>query len=224
MRHAAALLVLRSVLLLSTSWTSKGSSASPPKFTTSGPVLSVTLRDPRSSTANSGGNNAGTSGTARRASSSSNNKSDASLHITSLSNVDPCCTWSIQSNGPPFPRRFPSIQSISAALSYQYSVLKALPSTISGKLNLGGFFNDRLKIQIQPSLQVKSGIKDLNIHVSTENEDHMAWVQASSSIGGLVSPSCSDMFKEICTAICTLIIMHLLLTFLMPYFWDGFYG
>ncbi len=47
-----------------------------------------------------------------------------------------------------------------------------------------------MKIQIQPSLTVKSGVKDINVHVATENENHMTWVQAStagSNKGGLVS-------------------------------------
>jgi hypothetical protein len=220
MRQAPVLLLLLllSALLLLSSW-AEGSRASPPKYTTTGPVLSVTLRDPRSSIANSGGSNGGSSSTSTRASTSaSSNKSDASLHVTSLSNVDPSCTWSIQSNGPPFPRRFPSIQSISAALDYQYSVLKALPSSISGKLKLGGFFNDRVKMQIQPSLQVKSGIKDLNIHVATENEDHMAWVRASSSsrksssnIGGLVSSSHNNSLHVLTNILLQYIIWKLIM-------------
>ena len=160
-----------------------------PKFTTTGPVLSLTLRDPFATSDSMSGAISG-SGTASSSSldvSASVTRGDT-LRVTSLSNLDPYATWSVNSNGPPFPVRIPSLQSISASIAYQYNQLKSLPSTLSANINLGGqaFFKDRVKLQILPNVQVKSGIADMAIQVATENENHVGWIKTS-NIGGKAS-------------------------------------
>ena len=159
-----------------------------PKFTSTGPVLSLTLRDPFASPSTSSSSSSSSSSSTGSASglNVSPGYSDSTLLVTSLSNLDPCCNWSIHSNGPPFPVKVPFIQSISASLVYQYNQLKAFPNSITGKINLGGFLQDRLKIQLFPSVKVKSGQVDLAISASTENDDHMGCVQMSNK-GGVVS-------------------------------------
>jgi len=154
-----------------------------PKFTSTGPVLSLTLRDPFASP--SGTSSSSSSTGSASGLNVSPGYSDTTLLVTSLSNLNPCCNWSMHSNGPPFPAKVPFIQSISASLVYQYNQLKAFPNSISGKINLGGFLQDRLKIQLFPSVKVKSGQVDLAISASTENDDHMGCVQMSNK-GGVI--------------------------------------
>ena len=80
------------------------------RFIVSGPVLTVTLKDPDASTEPS--------------------------KWLDLGSLHPNAYWSVQSKGAPLPAWFPSLKGIRGSLNYRYEDSPMLPSDVSADVRL----------------------------------------------------------------------------------------
>jgi hypothetical protein len=103
------------------------------KFSVTGPVLTVTLREPLE----------------RKDSNEGNNNNNKWLDLGSLC---PNLQWSVSSDDPPLPNWFPSFKSCHATLGYRYDDIKTAPSFLEGNAR---FANDFGELTLQPTFQVK---------------------------------------------------------------------
>jgi hypothetical protein len=144
MKHALILL----------SW---GAVANAAKFSVSGPVVTITLKDPEASKP------AASSVTeAFSELSTSTTKSSKWLDIGSL---HPNLYWTLQSSDPPLPNWLPIWKSLRANVGYKYNELKRLPSFVEADLKFG---SERLNVelQVQPSYEIKAKRTNLVLQVS----------------------------------------------------------
>jgi len=110
-------------------------------------------------------------------------KSASSLRVTSLRNLDPQLSWSIQSQDTTLVPKL-RLQSISASLTYKYNRLKSFPSSITALFKFGSNPKDKLRVKgsIRPSIvDTKTGASTLGIHLSSEDENHMGWLLFTNS-------------------------------------------
>ena len=123
------------------------------RFIVSGPVLTVTLKDPDASTEPS--------------------------KWLDLGSLHPNAYWSVQSKGAPLPAWFPSLKGIRGSLNYRYEDSPMLPSDVSADVR---FAKERLgELQIQPSYNLKS--KKATCEVQIIREERMNILTRLSSSG-----------------------------------------
>jgi hypothetical protein len=99
------------------------------KFSVTGPILTVTLREPLE----------------RRDPYESNKWLD-------LGSLSPNLQWSVSSNDPPLPNWLPFFKSCRATVGYRYDDIKTAPSFLEGD---ACFANDFGELQLQPTYEVK---------------------------------------------------------------------
>mmetsp|Transcript_19435 Transcript_19435/g.27472 ORF Transcript_19435/g.27472 Transcript_19435/m.27472 type:complete len:316 (-) Transcript_19435:152-1099(-) len=98
------------------------------KFSVTGPVLTVTLKDPMGETENPG---------------------KWGIDISSLR---PNLLWSAQSTAPPLPNWFPALKTWRATMGYRYDDLRKAPSFLEADL---AFSNDLGELHLQPTYEVR---------------------------------------------------------------------
>jgi hypothetical protein len=109
-------------------------------------------------------------------SSSSSKKSQQQRHMIDLSSIRPNIQWNVFSKGGPLlPYWFPSLQSITASLGYQYNDLKYLPAWVEStiKFALPGYSQYGNELQIQPSYVVKTSQKNVCIQFNHRRQSYL---------------------------------------------------
>lgn len=116
-------------------------------FETSGPVLSITLKDPFQSP------EASLLSSGRAARTGFGADEDTSTWA-SLSWLNPTLLWSVGSTRPPLPEMMPSLKSCKGAIGYRYDDIRNLPSFLDGD----ALFETKagLTLEVNPSYEVKS--------------------------------------------------------------------
>ena len=123
------------------------------RFAVTGPVLTVTLKDPESQTQTMGG--VGIAGDEVEEKEGSRNNNNNNNKWLDIARFRPHLIWSIQSQGSskPLPRWLPSLQSIRGTVGYSYEQNKHLPSFVEGdaKFSKAGY-----NVEVQPTYDLKS--------------------------------------------------------------------
>ena len=147
------------------------------RFVVSGPVLTVTLKDPDAS-------------------------SEPSKWLD-LGSLHPNASWSIQSKGAPLPAWFPSLKGIRGSLNYRYEDSPLLPSDVSADDLVDAIFEGRLEdadryaATYGASLGSGRGSLSLVLQHIARLEGMAAQVSLGSSIDGVVSaPRYGIFFKR----------------------------
>jgi hypothetical protein len=127
------------------------------KFSVSGPVVTITLKDPEASKPASSSVAEAFSGL-----STSTAKPSKWLDIGSL---HPNLYWTLQSNDPPLSNWLPFWKSLRMNVGYKYNELKRLPSFVEADLKFG---SERLNVelQVQPSYEIKAKRTNLVLQAS----------------------------------------------------------
>lgn len=126
------------------------SQSSAGRFVSSGPTLTVTLKDPQDQSV-----------------SSLDGGSDEPLQNPwfNIGNLRPNVMWSLQSKGKPLPNWVPNWHSLRTTVGYQYEELKRMPSFVEADLK---FSSERagVDLQIQPSYEFGSQRSILSVTAS----------------------------------------------------------
>jgi len=134
------------IFLLTTSMSSAG------RFVSSGPILTVTLKDPQ-----------------EQSSGSSLDHTDATELFQNpwfkFGNLRPNFIWSLQSKGKPLPNWVPNWHSFRTTIGYQHESLKRMPSFVEADLK---FSSERagIDLQFQPKHEFESQQSKLSIQAS----------------------------------------------------------
>jgi hypothetical protein len=126
------------------------------RFSSQGPVLTVTLKDPDVAVVPS---------SSASVEEELNGRIEETPPWFDFSALNPNALWGIQTQGKPLPNRLPSLQSLRAAVGYRYADLRNLPSWIEGTATFevaGG----TAEVRVQPSYEVGSGTSNLLVQVS----------------------------------------------------------
>lgn len=118
------------------------SAAEAAKFSVTGPILTVTLKEPEPS---------------------AGDLAESSKWLN-LGSLRPNVLWSISSNDPPLPNWLPALKSCRTTVGYRYDDQKTLPSYIEADAT---FANDVGELQVQPTYEV--GSKKTSIVVQASN-------------------------------------------------------
>jgi hypothetical protein len=110
------------------------------RFVVTGPVLTVTLKDP----------DAGQS-------------AEIGSKWLNLGNLRPNLLWSLQSQSKPLPDWLPSLQSLKANIGYRYEDLKRMPSFVDTQVE---FSNSHGELQLQPTFEFRSKRTNLLVQAS----------------------------------------------------------
>lgn len=132
------------------------------RFAVSGPILTITVKDPLQFIDDDKNNKDGDESEASYIDKSSNKQ------WIDLSSIRPNIQWNVYSRAPPLPNWFPALKSIKGSVGYQYNDVKRLPSWIEGtaKLALPGHETSGNELQIQPSYEVKTGRTNLLVQAN----------------------------------------------------------
>lgn len=118
------------------------------RFAVTGPVLTITLKDPATSS------RSGSSSSSR----SFNDESSPSWGLN-LKELQPTLNWSVQSKSKPLPNWLPSLQSIRSSLGYNYQEShKYIPSNLESEAVFASsrsFFKG-ISLKVQPSYEFRS--------------------------------------------------------------------
>lgn len=140
--------------LLLLSW---GAVANAAKFSVSGPVVTITLKDPEAT-------KSAPSSVAEAFSELSTSTSKPSKWLD-IGSLHPNLYWTLQSNDPPLPNWLPIWKSLRANVGYKYNELKRLPSFVEADFKFG---SERLNVelQVQPSYEIKAKRTNLVVQAS----------------------------------------------------------
>ena len=122
------------------------STAKAAKFSVTGPILTVTLKEPDEPCA-------------------AGDVTESSKWLN-LGSLRPNALWSISSNDPPLPNWLPALKSCRTTVGYRYDDQKTLPSYIEGDAT---FANDAGELQLQPTYEVGSKKTSMVVQASNGN-------------------------------------------------------
>lgn len=117
-------------------------SAEATKFSVTGPILTVTLKEPEQTDPNESGK------------------------WLDLGSLRPNILWSVSSNDPPLPNCLPSFRSCRATVGYRYDDCKTAPSFLEGEAS---FTNEIGELQLQPTYEVRQKKTSMVIQATKGN-------------------------------------------------------
>jgi hypothetical protein len=111
------------------------------RFAATGPVLTITLKDPATSSS----------------SNRSNNDESSPSWGLDLRELHPTLSWSVQSKSKPLPNWLPSLQSIRSSLGYHYQDShKYIPSNLESEAVFASSRFKGVSLKVQPSYEFRS--------------------------------------------------------------------